>query len=106
MRGRPKFYCDHCGAEVPRDAETCPACGRYFQSVRCPSCGFTGKDELFAAGCPSCGYSTPKTASRGTSSERPAPYRPAVVGLPVWVYGLALALLLAVTATAFWRLGR
>ncbi|MDR2029525.1 MAG: zinc-ribbon domain-containing protein, partial [Treponema sp.] len=24
----PRFFCENCGAEVPRSAKSCPQCGR------------------------------------------------------------------------------
>jgi len=57
MSKKPRFFCDNCGREVDNGAKTCPGCGRFFSSIRCPSCGFTGEDKLFRNGCPSCGYS-------------------------------------------------
>ncbi|WP_369792404.1 zinc ribbon domain-containing protein [Treponema sp. OMZ 838] len=56
MNKQPKFFCENCNAEVRRDAVICPHCGRFFASVRCPSCGFTGTHKEFKDGCPSCGY--------------------------------------------------
>ena len=68
---RQKFFCDNCGEEVGKDELRCPGCGRYFRSVKCPSCGFAGASSLFTDGCPSCGYaadqglqSAGKTAGR------------------------------------------
>ena len=57
-----KFYCDNCGTKVSRDTAKCPKCGRFFKSVRCPSCGLTGSPDLFVNGCPSCGYAEEKKA--------------------------------------------
>lgn len=51
-----KFFCESCGAEVPRNARVCKKCGRFFSSVRCPNCGATGTPDSFAKGCPKCGY--------------------------------------------------
>ena len=53
MNKQPKFFCENCNAEVRRDAVICPHCGRFFSSVRCPSCGFTGTHKEFKDGCPS-----------------------------------------------------
>ncbi|MDR2730828.1 MAG: hypothetical protein LBB81_08025 [Treponema sp.] len=58
MKKKPRFFCDNCGQEVDNRVKACPNCGRYFASVRCPKCGFTGGDKLFNHGCPSCGYSS------------------------------------------------
>lgn len=51
-----KFFCENCGAEVPQNAKVCRHCGRFFSSVRCPSCGTTGTNKTFENGCPNCGY--------------------------------------------------
>ena len=51
-----KFFCESCGSEVPRNSKTCPNCGKFFASVRCPQCGRIGSNEEFANGCPTCGY--------------------------------------------------
>ncbi len=51
-----KFFCESCGSEVPRNSKTCPNCGKFFASVRCPQCGRIGSNEEFAKGCPTCGY--------------------------------------------------
>ncbi|MDR1144068.1 MAG: zinc-ribbon domain-containing protein [Spirochaetaceae bacterium] len=90
-----RFFCDHCGAEVPRNSKRCSRCGRYFAFVRCPQCGFTGEEFLFKDGCPVCGY----CALPGRPGEAPdwPVERPAGAGkLPLWVYLLAAAALLAV----------
>ncbi|MCK5197101.1 MAG: zinc-ribbon domain-containing protein [Spirochaetales bacterium] len=52
----PSFFCENCGREVSDRMEVCPGCGQEFSSVRCPTCGFTGKPELFKKSCPECGY--------------------------------------------------
>jgi predicted RNA-binding Zn-ribbon protein involved in translation (DUF1610 family) len=52
----PSFYCENCGNPVSLKASSCPSCGREFESVKCPECGFTGRAALFSDGCPSCGY--------------------------------------------------
>ncbi len=51
-----KFFCESCGSEVPRNSKTCPTCGKFFASVRCPQCGRIGSNEDFKNGCPTCGY--------------------------------------------------
>ena len=51
-----KFFCESCGSEVPRNSRTCPTCGKFFASVRCPQCGRIGSNEDFKNGCPTCGY--------------------------------------------------
>ena len=51
-----KFFCESCGSEVPRNSKTCPTCGKFFASVRCPQCGRIGSNDDFKNGCPTCGY--------------------------------------------------
>ena len=51
-----KFFCESCGSEVPRNSKTCPVCGKFFASVRCPQCGRIGDNDDFKNGCPTCGY--------------------------------------------------
>ena len=51
-----KFFCESCGSEVPRSSKTCPVCGKFFASVRCPKCGRIGSNDDFINGCPTCGY--------------------------------------------------
>ncbi|MDR1307889.1 MAG: zinc-ribbon domain-containing protein [Treponema sp.] len=88
-----RFFCDHCGAEVPRNSKRCSRCGRYFAFVRCPQCGFTGEEFLFKDGCPVCGY----CALPGRDGEAPDwPVKRRAGKLPLWVYLLAAAALLAV----------
>ncbi|MDR1949408.1 MAG: hypothetical protein LBQ38_08450, partial [Spirochaetaceae bacterium] len=82
------------------DAKRCPGCGRFFESVRCPACGFTGEEALFSAGCPICGYSA-------ASAGKPAPKKREAVGaLPPWVYVLTVLALLGVFGLLFYLGGR
>ncbi|MDR1419710.1 MAG: zinc ribbon domain-containing protein [Treponema sp.] len=90
----PKFFCEHCGAQVARDARACPRCGRFFASVRCPACGYTGAESLFAGGCPSCGYSSP-SQRRGPFSPVKKPAR-STGPLPLWIYLFSVLALLCV----------
>ncbi|MDR0998592.1 MAG: zinc ribbon domain-containing protein, partial [Treponema sp.] len=66
----PRFFCDNCGAEVDRDTKKCPQCGRFFASVRCPRCGYTGPEGNFAIGCPACGYSSSSGMERGAYQDK------------------------------------
>ena len=103
MKSAPRFFCEHCGVEVSAASRNCPKCGRFFASVKCPSCGYSGETALFRDGCPACGYALPGTpvstsqrsASKKNRSRRTDP-------LPLWLYLLALALL-AVTAVLIIR---
>lgn len=116
MNKQPKFFCENCNAEVRRDAVICPHCGRFFASVRCPSCGFTGTHKEFKDGCPSCGYAfTPDQQENKKDTTKKlkkkkfrivqyvgheADARTDTDPLPLWVYGVVL-LLCAVLAAIF-----
>jgi ssDNA-binding Zn-finger/Zn-ribbon topoisomerase 1 len=99
MGKKPRFFCDNCGAEVAMSAKNCPQCGRFFASVRCPKCGFTGKDEDFVRGCPACGYSAAPVPAKageprgnwagGRSKETPGTP-------PFWLYLFAALILICV----------
>jgi len=95
----PRFFCEDCEAEVPRDAKKCPKCGRNFASVRCPSCDFTGEESFFKGGCPVCGYSANTTAN---TREFPKKAQKKFAGaLPLWVYILTTAAFTATLAAIF-----
>jgi len=81
----PRFFCESCGEEVPRNSKNCPKCGKYFASVRCPSCAFTGEEILFKEGCPVCGYSS-MGSSQGNSYERKEAPPTSTGALPFWAY--------------------
>jgi hypothetical protein len=98
--GDPRFFCENCGAEVGRDVKHCPRCGRYFGSVRCPSCDLVGAEGLFKDGCPICGYSAPPAAK----SPRPPPEKDAPGALPLWAYILAGAILTGIFGFLFFTL--
>ncbi|MDA8411931.1 MAG: zinc ribbon domain-containing protein [Treponema sp.] len=80
----PRYFCEHCGAEVKANARICPKCGRFFSAVKCPKCGFVGESEDFRAGCPVCGYAL------GSNNGAPEPIRPAPesTSLPLWAWAL------------------
>jgi len=93
----PRFFCENCGEEVPRNAKNCPKCGRSFASVLCPSCGFSGGESLFREGCPACGYSSkerkeqdPRADSAGSFPDFSERKKPAGA-LPFWLYILTAA---------------
>jgi len=97
----PRFFCESCGTEVPRDAKNCPKCGRRFASVLCPSCGFSGEEDSFKGGCPVCGYSSGAWQYQDTkAAELPEIKKPAGA-LPVWVYLLTAAVFTAIMAALF-----
>ena len=102
----PRFFCENCNTEVPKDAKCCPKCGRYFESVRCPACGFIGEEALFKDGCPVCGYSSKDTQSSpsgNTSRDLREPKKPAGA-LPAWVYLLTAAAFTIILAALFLKL--
>ena len=70
------FFCEACSKPVPRKAQKCPHCGRQFDSVKCPQCGFAGRPLLFNNGCPSCGY-----LQKGQSRDTPVSFDDVEKGL-------------------------
>lgn len=73
---QPRFFCQHCGADVPAHAVLCPRCGRFFSAVRCPQCDYSGRQGEFVHGCPRCGYSGgAASASDARTRRRTAPKR-------------------------------
>ncbi|MFW5800722.1 MAG: zinc ribbon domain-containing protein [Spirochaeta sp.] len=78
MKNKPglRFFCEHCGADVPPSAIMCPQCGRFFSAVRCPQCTYSGQQLEFKHGCPRCGYigipgkSTDSQKKTGTPASR------------------------------------
>jgi ssDNA-binding Zn-finger/Zn-ribbon topoisomerase 1 len=91
-----KFFCDSCGAQVDREAPSCPGCGRFFSSVRCPKCDHTGPSSIFKNGCPRCGYSRPAEPAPAEAPPRGGRARGA---FPAWAWALAaLGALAAVVA--------
>jgi rRNA maturation protein Nop10 len=95
----PRFFCEHCGVEVPRNAKRCPGCGRYFASVKCPNCGFAGEEFLFKGGCPVCGYSAPSGGLDTPSVKFPPLKR--VGPLPLWVYIVTLLAFILVSGAVY-----
>lgn len=81
------------------NAKDCPACGRAFASIRCPSCGFSGEDDFFTDGCPVCGY----TARKAPRREGAAPVQPLAGALPLWVYVLTGLAVLGLSVILFFR---
>jgi len=99
-----RFFCDNCGEEVERNAVRCSRCGRYFASIRCPECGFTGDEKRFAKGCPVCGYCDDKReparfpqAQTELSVTKPEK-------LPRWVYVVSAIGLIIVGLILFYRM--
>lgn len=112
MTKHPKFFCEHCKKEVRRDAMICPHCGRFFASVRCPACEFTGTHKEFKNGCPACGYAfnsddpeahagAHKTVHGVHKTAKTKKKRTDEDPLPLWVYGIVLCLAAIVVAVFF-----
>jgi uncharacterized membrane protein YvbJ len=97
----PRFFCESCGSEVPKDAKNCPKCGRYFASVRCPACGFIGEEALFNEGCPVCGYST--KAGQGTNKRPINEIKKPAGPLPLWLYIMTAVAFTAIVAAIFFK---
>lgn len=100
MGGKPRFFCESCGKEVPLNASRCPHCGRVFSDVHCPACGFSGPASLFSSGCPVCGYSAPSSQERGGDRGGKNPLG-GVEKLPPWVIVVTVAAVVAVMTAAF-----
>jgi hypothetical protein len=88
----PRFFCEHCGAEVRRDARVCPRCGHFFSSVKCPKCGYSGKPDDFIGGCPSCGYALAANPAPEPMKAAPPAKVPAAP-LSLWAYAAAAVVL-------------
>jgi len=100
LKKKPRFFCDNCGCEVNKDTKACPKCGRFFASVRCPSCGFSGEEKLFSGGCPSCGYSAPSD-NNNRSAKTAQGSKPAFFTggrARSWVYFFSIIVLLVIVA--------
>ena len=96
---RARYFCEHCGAEVLRDAKYCGKCGRFFSAVRCPRCQFSGSPSAFRDGCPVCGFSaaSPEEYLPDLDATASRPKHPAEALSP-WVYVAAVSALLAAAA--------
>ena len=108
-----KFFCESCGSEVPRKSKVCPACGKFFASVRCPECGKTGMPDDFMDGCPRCGYAVNpeqkqsrdmniiRSVSASLSSNKKNTQNGIESGPPFWAY-IVSVLVLAVLVLALY----
>lgn len=106
---KTKFFCEHCGKEVNRNAKNCPDCGRFFASVRCPCCNYIGSPSEFSEGCPSCGYAVSPDASKNTKNNIRLITKKAASSahnkrdkyddpLPWWVYSIVLGIAVVLIA--------
>ena len=111
---KAKFFCEFCGNEVHQNDKVCQYCGKFFASVRCPKCGKVGRTEEFTHGCPACGYAVKPTSGKkgsfglkkllglgGTNNDSfqslrdPKNSKNYDGGLPIWMYILVIAVLIA-----------
>ena len=93
-----KFFCENCGAEVPREAKMCRHCGRFFSSVRCPQCGTTGSPAKFASGCPNCGYAVSSISKSHVKKNAKRRKNSIDESLPWWIYFFVALVLFGVLA--------
>ncbi len=97
----PKFFCENCNNEVKRNTKVCPHCGRFFASVKCPSCHYAGSSDEFIGGCPSCGYAVHSESEKQNVNKRNRKqynqnqYKSNRYEdpLPWWIYSLVIGLL-------------
>ncbi len=109
-----QFFCENCGKEVKESDELCPHCGAVFVAIKCPQCGYRGKQHHFVRGCPICGFlaeerpvryeivpgtppegsqdSTPRVMRRSRREKRYARRRRPV---PDWLFWVVLAAMVA-----------
>ena len=99
-----RFFCESCGAEVPRNTNNCPKCGRAFASILCPACGFSGEADLFKGGCPVCGYSSSPSGKARKGRNTKESKKTSGGGLPLWLYIFTAAAFTAILAAIFLRL--
>ena len=93
---KPKFFCEFCGTEVGQHDKVCSHCGKFFASVKCPACGFSGDSRIFRDGCPACGYAFPgQRKGSGNFRAKKKPADDATDPLPWWIYAASLLLLFA-----------
>jgi len=104
---KPRFFCDNCGYEVGSDVKSCPYCGRFFASVRCPSCSMTGPDRMFQNGCPMCGYSAPPAGNTKPQKIKPSRKKKEYSEpLPFWTYAITFFILIVIVALFSWVITR
>jgi RNA polymerase subunit RPABC4/transcription elongation factor Spt4 len=103
VKKKPRFFCDNCGYEVGSDVKSCPYCGRFFASVRCPACDYSGPDRMFQNGCPMCGYSDSPTTGKHIKIKKPRPEKKHTQPAPApLAYVFAVVILIAFIALFSW----
>ena len=91
-----RFSCENCGGDVRERDDICPHCAAVFVAIRCPQCGYHGKQHHFRMGCPVCGYmgnelppQRPVQGSTVSSAPPPAPPRKKRP-MPEWLFWFIL----------------
>ena len=119
-KGKALYFCENCGSEVGANARFCPKCGRFFSSVRCPKCGYTGATTAFKNGCPKCHYAMNGSFVNSSKSNInlknkkhflfPKRYSNTAINnisedgeAPAWLYFASIALLLFFVALIFYK---
>jgi Zn finger protein HypA/HybF involved in hydrogenase expression len=103
VKKKPRFFCDNCGYEVGSDVKSCPYCGRFFASIRCPACDYSGPDRMFQNGCPMCGYSASPTTGKLVKIKKARPKKKHVQSAPSpLTYIIAVVVLIAFIALFSW----
>ncbi len=112
---KAKYFCENCGSEVAANARFCPKCGKFFSSVRCPSCGHMGTVHDFKNGCPKCHYAMSEEEING---EEPAatenaghkrkkkgkkPNASVSSDTPEWLFICSIVVLIGIIAFIFCR---
>jgi len=113
---KARFFCEYCDHEVDSDAKFCPYCGRFFASVRCPKCGFTGNHATFSNGCPNCGYAMDGSSENDKQRKKDTKNKKLTKkeriynsthtekyedSLPFWIYFISIVLLIVLLLIIF-----
>lgn len=108
---KAKYFCENCGSEVVSNARFCPKCGKFFSSVRCPKCGFTGDVHTFKNGCPECGYAmplspTPDSITQPDKKNKPNKKSKKLVNedAPTWVFVICIVCLAVILFFIFMQI--
>lgn len=103
MNKKPRFFCEYCGSEVKQNDKLCSKCGKFFASVKCPSCGFSGESRIFRDGCPTCGYAVYEKSIEYPIQEKKKKYAD-IDPLPWWIYIVAIVFFIFIMVFALIRL--
>ncbi|HKL86429.1 MAG TPA: zinc ribbon domain-containing protein [Treponemataceae bacterium] len=104
MSKKPRFFCEYCSSEVKQNDKFCSKCGKFFASVKCPSCGFSGDSRVFRDGCPACGYALYDKSAKHNSIPEKAKKNTETDPLPWWMYIVAISFFIFILMFAISRL--